>query len=445
MTRTKKIQLGSLATVLVLVLIGVAVGGWWTANKYRTNLEYSYRRSLSDLGDYVSSIETTLTKAAYTNTATQQNGVAARLMRDSSGAKASLSALPLKGNEFDNMSKFLAQVGDFSTALSNKISAGEKISDDEYKQIVSLGSYAGKLRQGLSQVQDELSAGEVHIGETESLIKNLRASQPVFSDQLETVAKDFEDYPKLIYDGPFSDHIGQQAPKLIDGKAEVPQGNAQTLAAQVVNADQSKLTAAADTDGGLPTYNFLYGDIRVSITKAAGVVASLLNPRDIGTDTLDYDASLKKAKEYLSKIGFADMKESYYVIHDGKCTINFAYAANDVVYYPDLIKVSVALDNGQIVELDAKGYIMNHTDRPTPKPALTMAQAQANVSPKLTVKEGRMAVIPTPGLSEVTTYEFLCESKDEKKEQVLVYIDADKGFERDILILLFSDNGVLTQ
>lgn len=445
MTRRRKIQIGSMAAALVLLLTGTAIGGWWTANRYRTDLEYGYRRSLSDLGDYVSSLETTLTKAVYANTSTQQNGVAARLMRDSSGAKAALSALPLKGDEFDNMSKFLAQVGDFSTSLSAKISAGQKISADEYKQIQSLGGYATKLRQGLSQVEDELSAGDLRIGETESLVKGLRASQPVFSDKLESVAKDFEDYPQLIYDGPFSDHIGQQKPKLIEGKAEVPQGNAQLLAAKFLNVDQSKLTHTTDNEGGLPAYNFLYGDIRVSITKAGGVPVRLMNPRDIGTDNLNYEAALKKAKEFLDSRGFTGMKESYYFMHDGKCTINFAYAIKGTVYYPDLIKVSVAMDNSEIVEVDATGYVMNHTNRAVPKVALTMAEAQKSVSPYLAVKEGRLAIIPTPGYNEVTTYEFLCESKDKKKEQVLVYIDANEGFERDILILLFSDNGVLTQ
>ncbi|WP_101698219.1 germination protein YpeB [Clostridium minihomine] len=445
MTRKRKIQIGSLAAVLVLVLVGTTIGGYWTANKYRTNLEYSYRRSLSDLGDYVSSIETTLTKAVYTNTATQQNGVAARLMRDSSGAKASLSNLPLKGDEFENMSKFLAQVGDFSTALSNKISAGEKITPEEYQQIQSLCDYSTRLRQGLSEIQDELVEGQINIGETESVIKGLRTSQPVFSDKLETVAKDFEDYPKLIYDGPFSDHIGQQAPKMIEGKDAVAQGNAQILAAQFLGVDQSKLTHTTDNEGGLPTFNFLYGDTRVSITKAGGVPVRMMNPREIGADQLKYEDALKKATEFLNTRGFGNMKESYYVINDGKCTINFAYTVDGTVYYPDLIKVSVALDNGEVVELDATGFVMNHTNRAAPAVKLTQQQAQQSVSPYLQVKEGRLAIIPTPGLNEVTTYEFLCESKDEKKEQVLVYIDANKGFERDILILLFSDNGVLTQ
>ena len=59
------------------------------------------------------------------------------------------------------------------------------------------------------------------------------------------------------------------------------------------------------------------------------------------------------------------MKESYYVINDGICTINYAYSQDGVTCYPDLVKVAVALDTGGVVEYNATGYIMNHTDRGT--------------------------------------------------------------------------------
>ena len=41
------------------------------------------------------------------------------------------------------------------------------------------------------------------------------------------------------------------------------------------------------------------------------------------------------------------------------------------------------------------------------------------------------------------TYEYLCQA--ENGEEVLVYLNADTGMEEQILILLRSDNGVLTR
>ena len=76
-------------------------------------------------------------------------------------------------------------------------------------------------------------------------------------------------------------------------------------------------------------------------------------------------------------------------------------------------------------------------------PKLTAGEASASISPYLTPDEGRLALIPTAGLNEVLTYEYLCQA--ENGEEVLVYLNADTGMEEQILILLRSDNGVLTR
>ena len=100
--------------------------------------------------------------------------------------------------------------------------------------------------------------------------------------------------------------------------------------------------------------------------------------------------------------------------------------------------------DGSIVEYDASGFLMNHQDqRDLNAQKLTADQARESVSPALTPDEGRPALIPTAGLNEVLTYEFLCEG--ENGEQVLVYINADTGYEEQILILLRTDNGILTR
>ena len=57
------------------------------------------------------------------------------------------------------------------------------------------------------------------------------------------------------------------------------------------------------------------------------------------------------------------MKESYYVINNNICTINYAYVQDGAVCYSDLVKVGVALDSGEIVSFSATGYLMNHHTR----------------------------------------------------------------------------------
>ncbi len=56
------------------------------------------------------------------------------------------------------------------------------------------------------------------------------------------------------------------------------------------------------------------------------------------------------------------MKETYYLKQGGAVTINYAYEQN-VIVYPDLIKLKIALDNGEILGIETTGYLNNHTER----------------------------------------------------------------------------------
>lgn len=421
----KKIAAIVFVSALVLTLGGTTVAGYTSANKYRTQLNYNYTRAINDLNGCVENIETTLNKAVYANTATQQNGLAAKLMRETSIAKASVAVLPTTGNSLDKVSKFITQAGDFAMSLSAKVSAKQKITDKEYQTMQELEKYAKTLRGSLLGIQPNLET-------------------PQFTAALEKTASDFTDFPTLIYDGPFSDHINQMKPKLIQGKKEILQGNAQNTAAEFLSITQDKLAHTQDTAGNLPTYNFTgnSGAVRISVTKTGGYISNMTNSREVNAENLTYEDAAKKAREFLKSRDIVNMKESYYVINDGICTINYAYMQGDIVCYPDLIKVLVALDNGEIVGFDSVGYIMNHTDRNL-SPKLTADQAQKNVSSHLKVQKRGLALIPTPGLNEVLCYEFSCTGQD--SDRVLVYINANTGFEEQILILQSTDNGVLTK
>lgn len=424
MTRNRAFTAAFVA-VVTLALGGAAVYNYQQTQQYRLDLQYGYARSLNDLRDCVDNIDTTLTKAQYANTATEQNGLAAKLMRESSMAKAAVSVLPLSGNSLDNVTKYITQVGDFSMSISRKIAEGYKISDGEVKSMQSLQKYSAKLHDDLENLQPNFESTD-------------------FSDSFKQTSQDFTDFPSLIYDGPFSDHINQRKPKLLEGVKPVLQGNAQTAAADFLGVDQNTLTHAQDSAGNLPAYNFTAnsGSLSVSVTKAGGIVAYMADTRSISARTLDYEGAAKKAEAFLSSRGYKNMKESYYAINDGLCLINFAYTQNGVICYPDLVKVGVALDNGSIVRFEAVGYIMNHTQRKlTTK--LTEAQAQKSVSPNLKVKQARPALIPTAGLNEVMCYEFTCTGKS--NDNVLVYVNANNGFEENILILTSGDGGTLAK
>ena len=121
--------------------------------------------------------------------------------------------------------------------------------------------------------------------------------------------------------------------------------------------------------------------------------------------------------------------------------MNFAYRQNNVTCYSDLIKVKVALDNGEIVGMESYGYIMHHTLREIRTPALSKQDARGKVSRRLGIDSVNIALIPKDSKREVLCYEFKGTFGD---KNFLIYINAETGVEEDIQILIESPDGILT-
>ena len=135
------------------------------------------------------------------------------------------------------------------------------------------------------------------------------------------------------------------------------------------------------------------------------------------------------------------MKETYYLKQDGIVTINYAYTQNNVVIYSDLIKVKVALDNGEVLGIETTGYLNNHTQRDTSKVKISKEEAKKTLNKDLQINSEGLAIIPTEYKTEILCYEF--KGKVDDKE-FLVYVNAENGREEDILIITNTPNGTLT-
>lgn len=442
-SRRGKIRVRLYASVLILVLFSAFVINAQKASELSRQLNADAERSLSTLEACMSSINTNLTKGLYANTTPMLSSMAISLTRDAASAKNSLSALPLSDTQLDNMLKFLSQVGAFVTTLDRKLSLGEPITSEERNQLKQLIDVSQKLLSELDTITQGVEDGSVSFKQAGSTLQK-SADQSVqidsaFGDAEQTLT----DYPTLIYDGPFSDHILNQTPKTLEGKTDVSKEKALEIASDFIGIDKSTLRFDSETNGVIETYNFFVDSINISVCKKGGAVLYLLGSSSAGESVISPEQAVENAKNFLSAKGYKNMKESYYSTQDGICTVNFAYENEGVICYPDLIKLSVSLETGNIISFDARGYIMNHTDRPPVQSKISADEAKMSVSDYLTVMSSRLAVIPTDYKTEKTAYEFHCKTPDE--QEVLVYIDVLTAKEDDILLLLYSDGGILTK
>lgn len=442
-SRRGKIRVRLYASVLILVLFSAFVINAQKASELSRQLNADAERSLSTLEACMSSINTNLTKGLYANTTPMLSSMAISLTRDAASAKNSLSALPLSDTQLDNMLKFLSQVGAFVSTLDRKLSLGEPITSEERNQLKQLIDVSQKLLSELDTITQGVEDGSVSFKQAGSTLQKSTDQSVQIDSAFGDAEQTLTDYPTLIYDGPFSDHILNQSPKALEGKSDISKEKALEIASDFIGVDKSTLRFDSETNGVIETYNFFVDSINISVCKKGGAVLYLLGSSNAGESVITPEQAVENAKSFLSAKGYENMKESYYSTQDGICTVNFAYENEGVICYPDLIKLSVSLETGNIISFDARGYIMNHTDRPPVQSKISADEAKMSVSDYLTVMSSRLAIIPTDYKTEKTAYEFHCKTPDE--QEVLVYIDVLTAKEDDILLLLYSDGGILTK
>ena len=110
--------------------------------------------------------------------------------------------------------------------------------------------------------------------------------------------------------------------------------------------------------------------------------------------------------------------------------------------YADLIKVKIALDNGEIIGLETTGYLNCHYDRKISANKISVYEARKHLSSKAQITSEGLAMIPTEWKTEKFCYEFKGKIED---MDFIAYINAENGEEEDILIVTNTPNGTLTE
>lgn len=442
--KTVYIRTISFLSFLCLVLLVSTIVFAVRAGKYKAGVLTSSRQAVSELCENLDSITVNLQKSLFCSTEPMLSSIGTELYKSAAAAKVGLGQITGETLQSDGIYKFLSQVGDYTLALDKKLSNGETLTVSEREALSALYEYSKVLSAGM----DELLSGTYD--ETVSFEKNVstltlgeKESAAFFSDGLNDTQQSLTDYPTLIYDGPFADSVLGRKAVFVKGKNAVTEGEAKKKAAVFLECRETELHTDGEENGALELYCFSKGEKSVAITKKGGYLCYMTNPDYSLEGSLDEKQAAKRAKEFLSKNGYESMKESYYSTFDGVCTVNFAYTECEIIYYADLIKVSVALDSGKVVAVDARGFLSNHCERTLPRAKFTLQKAKSTVSPSLSVKKTALALIPGKDGKEKLCYEL--HVADKSKQEALIYIDVTTGEEADILLLLYSDGGVLTR
>ncbi len=429
-------------SVLTLLFAGATVHYARLAGRYDHQLEDSGRHAMSELVSELSQMDAALSKLRYASTPLSFQTISAKLWQSAENAKSAMSSLSLESGTLDRTQKFVGQTGDFAYYLLFSSSGGGELSEEHRTALDSLYETSETITREISTIKDQLDVGQLSY---RRLTRDGDGSSGGdLTGGLSGVEQEFPEYATLIYDGPFSEHLAYQKPLLLEGMKEVSLEQAIRNAAAFTGLSPADFSPLYETTATkIPSWCLTTEDgIMLEISRQGGVVFTYRNPRTIGEPTLNTEQAIHQAQAWLQTHGFDNMKESYYTVFDNMITINFAYTENDITVYGDLIKVSVAMDNGDIVGMEARGYVMSHRSRTLPRPTISEADGRAVVSDRLTIQSENLALIPTSGENEVLCREYVC--TDGQGSRLIVYVNAQTGQEENIYFLIEDENGILT-
>ena len=469
-------------------------------------LEARYQQAFYGTMAESTQAEINIDKALAAQAAGERSYYLAQVWQSAGQAEEMLSSLPLTDFDLTPSRKFLGQVADYAHSLADReAQTATGVSVTEQNQLVDfrarLASFNAALRQtstALTQQQFRWTAAlapQVRMprlsiplarnpgtpqnqaprpasnaaGGGASRTAAVTAGADPFSGL--AVSNDrLAQFPSLTYDGPFSDSVLEAKPRGLTG-VDIDEAAAKSRALQFARLAGPGLAFSVrdvrTVNGPLPGYMITVGAANkgggergdaarggdqtdgaglwtITVSRRGGQIIAALNDKAPGRATLGVEEAHGRAQQFADSLGLHRFQPTYSLEEQGSVTVQLVPVDGDqgIYVYPDMIKIRIGLDDGQVLAYDALSYWTNHHERPSVAANLLSAdEAAAKVNPALQVSSSRLAIIPKPSGREVLAWEVHARRD---KTDYLIYINAYNGEEEEILLLIPTQGGQLT-
>lgn len=392
--------------------------------------------SYYNLVDYVDNMDVNMSKLMVSNDKAEQQRLLGDLTTQASLAAEDISQIPLKDESKYYTTKYINQVADYSKYLNNRLIDGDSITKADKENLASLYSINTVLKEELSSLNADMGSDF----DFNSIFNE--GSDNMFLDRFNKLEQKAVDYPKLIYDGPFSDSVDKEEPET--SESITTKSAEEKFSAIFSDYEIKNVETVGESKGKIDCYNVradaVDGEIFASLSKTDGSLIMFNHYADCNEKNYGLDECIVRAEEFLTKAGLSDMTSVWATENGSTAYINFCYQKGGVIIYPDMVKVTVCKERGIVSAYDSSSYYLNHKPREVDTPEISQKQAITGLSTDLSVLKTRLCVVLQGQTKEVLCYEVYGTYNG---TDYYIYVDAKTGKEVQIFRVVSTLEGDL--
>lgn len=428
--------------IAALLFVGAIVWGYQEhqeKNSILIKAENQYQRAFHDLSHHMGRLHDQLGETLAVSSAShgmQRKGLV-NVWRLTSQAQNEINQLPLAMLPFNKAEQFLSRISNFAYRTAVRDLTKQPLSPAEMKMMKSLYQASDTVNQELSKVQDAVLQDRLRWMDVEvAMASEGGPHDNTIIDGFKAMDKQMGAYPESDWGPSAMSSDRKMSSAGLEGKqmtAEEIKGKAVAfLGAQARGGEVSVSEDGSKTD--MPAYTVSVkgksgSPIQLDYTRKGGHLLWFMNPRDVKSRKINFDTARNKGSQFLVRHGYKSMTPIAYDEYDHVAVFTYAHTIDGVKIYPDKVTVRVALDNGEVVGLQARDHVFAKKLLTPGKPKLTKEQAQKGLNPDFRIENHSLSVIENDMREPTLCHEFVGKVNDHRYR---IYLNAETGLEESI-------------
>lgn len=408
-------------------------------NSYAQSLESSYDKAVFEATDNINNIELNLNKVKVSSSAVLQSKYLRLTSDECKYAQGNLSILPITLGDVTNAVKFINQLDGYCTFLAD---SETELSSENKKTISELLDIISQFKISFNKLSSDLINGYKILDGSQN--SNLEIND--FTSYFSSLTSDSIAYPSMIFDGPFSDSLYNKQIKGLS-ENEVTKDEAYEKLKDFIASnynEEGEINYIGEVNANFNAYNFeikLQNNkvLMAQITKRDGFLISLIGEGQMSDEEqISFETCQTNALNALESLSISNMSVVWSSKMYGIATFNIAPKIDNVIFYPDLIKVKVDMTTGMVSSIDAQNYAYNHIERDSISASLGAVEARSLIAEDVNINTQKLCIMPLEFGGEVLAYEFYCEYYG---KEYYIYINANTGKEERVMMVVSTEEG----